>query len=123
MKKPILEVIRFDEADIITASGWRVKLAGFGDGIADNGTFTFFGGTGEPKSVTTGAGLDSIVLAFNTNFGGSWNAKDGQPVIINGGVDGGFLEGILSLDGSNEVKNWNVMYYYTTEEGGYFRSN
>ncbi len=128
MKRPILEVIRFEEPDIIATSGWRVKLAGFGDGIADNGTFTFFGGTGEPKSVTTGAGLDSIVQAFNNNFGGSWNAEDGQPVIINGEADGGALDGILNLDGSNEETNWNVTYYYTLFEDSdgssyIFRSN
>ena len=81
MKKPVLEVIRFDEADIVTASGLGglgINLAGFGDEENGNGTFTFFGRSSgdEPHN----AHETNIVSAFNSYFGGSWGSTGGIPV-------------------------------------------
>ena len=80
MKRPILEVIRFEEPDIIATSGSGLGFTAslFGDGTRGNGLFTFFGGTGEPKSVTTGETKETIVQAFNNYFSGNWSYKN-QP--------------------------------------------
>ena len=128
MKKPVLEVIRFEEADIITSSGssglgFTASL--FGDGTRGNGLFTFFGGTGEPKSVTTGDPKETIVQAFNNYFSGNWSYKNQPYGEVSRGdsiTSGGlwymmiwFEDGDLNLDGT----------YYLTFNGDnyYFRSN
>lgn len=37
MKTPEMEVVRFNESDVIVASGDSYKLTGFGDTVANNG--------------------------------------------------------------------------------------
>ena len=139
MKKPILEVIRFDEADIVTASG----LGGlgftadyFGDGTLKNGKFTFFDRTGSVTSVTTEADHNGVLNAFNSFFGGGWGST--REIGVNGSYNGeGWgspLEEMIGIErgdqmgDSYEFQKYNGTYYYTffSDSDGssyYFRSH
>ena len=88
MKRPVLEVIRFDEADIIISSGMGFTAANFGNEIPKDGTFTFFGGSSGDKSHD--AHEENIVSAFNSYFGGSWEDL--------GGITLNFADGYNRLD-------------------------
>ena len=124
MKRPVLEVIRFDEADIVTASG----LGGmgftadyFGDGTQGNGTFSFFGGSGSGP-VTTGAGHDVVLDAFKSNFSQNWSSTG--DIWVEGSYGGeswtNDLYGIINSDRvyddtPNDLRNlkkYNGTYYY-----------
>ena len=133
MKRPVLEVIRFDEADIVTASGLSgmgFTAKNFGDGTRGNGLFTFFGGTGEPKSVTTGDTKETIFQAFNNYFSGDWSF-DHQPFAEVSRGDSTTSGGLWYMMIENEnydifpddpmnLKKYNGTYYY--RDGG-FHSN
>ena len=133
MKKPVLEVIRFEEADIVTASG----LGGlgftadyFGNEKLEDGIFSFFGGTGTVTAVTTGAGDGEIVSAFKSYFGGPWSST--QDIWVNGSYGeeawNDDLHGIINKDRADTVPDWlsnlskyNGTYYYSRD--GRFYSN
>ena len=118
MKKPILEVIRFDEADIIATSGLGFTADNFGDGTRGNGLFTFFGGTGEPKSVTTGDPKETIVQAFNNYFSGNWSYKN-QPYGEVSRGDSITSGGLWYMMVENEdYDNLDGTYYY--RNGGFY---
>ena len=131
MKKPVLEVIRFDEADIITSSG----LGGlgftadyFGNETENDGLFSFFGGTGSVTSVTTEADHNGVLSAFNSYFGGGWRST--REIGVNGSYNGeGWgspLEEMIRMDRGaqlvdfDEFQKYNGTYYY--RDGG-FHSN
>ena len=131
MKRPVLEVIRFDEADIITSSGLGglgFTADNFGDGTRGNGLFTFFGGTGEPKSVTTGDTMETIVQAFNNYFGGNWsNKKQPWGEVSRGDSDtSGDLWNMMIENEDYDIfpvdlmnlKKYNGTYYY--RDGGFY---
>ena len=86
MKRPVLEVIRFDEADIIIASGMGMGFTAknFGNEIPNDGIFSFFGGSS--GDVNHDAHDTDIVSAFNSYFGGKWEDLNG--IIFN--YAGGF---------------------------------
>ena len=65
-----LEVIRFEEPDIIATSGLGLIASGFGDYEANNGTFSFFGGSSGNESHN--AHEPDLVSAFNSYFKWSW---------------------------------------------------
>jgi len=122
MKKPILEVIRFDEADIVTASGLGMGFTAslFGDGTLKNGKFSFFGGTGSVTSVTTEADHNGVLSAFNSYFGGGWRST--REIGVNGSYNGeGWgspLEEMIRMDRGaqvvdfDEFQKYNGTYYY-----------
>lgn len=132
MKRPVMEVIRFDEADIVTASG----LGGmgftadyFGDGTQGNGTFSFFGGSGSGP-VTTGAGHDVVLDAFKSNFSQNWSSTG--DIWVEGSYGGeswtNDLYGIINSDRvyddtPNDLRNlkkYNGTYYYDRENRSFY---
>ena len=130
MKRPVLEVIRFDEADIITSSGRGFTTANFGNTIFDDGIFTFFGGTGT-GSVKTEAGHNGVLKAFNSYFGGNWGSTN--EILVDGGDWNSPLDEIIRRDrgddsDSTDYQYYNGTYYYTffsDPDSGfyYFRSH
>ena len=76
MKKPVLEVIRFDEADIITSSGLGMEVAGLSNGTEGDATFKFFGNSSY-GDVEHNAHKEDIVPAFNSYFKWRWENLDG----------------------------------------------
>lgn len=122
MKKPILEVIRFEEPDIITTSGLGMTMSNFGDQVPNNGTFAFFGGSS--GDVSHDAHEENIVSAFNSYFGGSWVDLDGIALFKEGGDNG--LGEMIESDGSNDNElawaGYNGTYYYRNGSF-YMRSN
>ena len=124
MKRPVLEVIRFDEADIIATSGLRFTAANFGNGFLSDGTFSFFGGTGSVTSVTTQDSDGDIVNAFNSYFGGGWSST-GEIYVVG---DFGFIpvEGLIDKDSVADVQDnqdYNGTYYYTFDGSSYYFSS
>ena len=123
MKKPILEVIRFDEADIVTASGMGFTAANFGNEEQNDGIFTFFGGTGS-GSVKTEDSDNAIVSAFNSYFGGPWSST--QEIWVYGSGWGSQLQEMIGRDRGDEGNDftdnqrYNGTYYY---RDGRFHSN
>ena len=128
MKKPVLEVIRFEEPDIIATSGMGFTADNFGDGTQGNGLFTFFGGTGEPKSVTTGDPKETIVQAFNNYFSGNWSYKNqpwGEVSRGDSTTSGGLWYMMIENeyydifpDDPMNLKKYNGTYYY--RDGGFY---
>ena len=127
MKRPVLEVIRFEEADIITSSG----LSGmgftadyFGNEKLEDGIFSFFGGTGTVTSVKTGNTDEEIVSAFNSYFGGPWRST--QEIWVYGSGWGSQLQEMIGRDRGDEGNDftdnqrYNGTYYY---RDGRFHSN
>ena len=115
MKRPVLEVIRFDEADIVITSGLRFTAANFCNDIPEDGTFTFFGRTGSVTSVTTEADHNGVLEAFNSYFGGNWGSTD--EILVAGGDWDSPLEEMIRRDrgadsDSIDYQYYNVTYYY-----------
>ena len=114
MKKPVLEVIRFDEADIITASGLGMGFTAdnFGDDTQGNGTFSFFGGSSGVER--HGAHETNIVSAFKSYFGWSrWSSTD--DILVNGSTWGAPLEEMITRDQETDEDDnlkYNGTYYY-----------
>ena len=125
MKKPVLEVIRFDEADIITSSGMGFTADYFGNETENDGLFSFFGGTGSVTSVKTEADYDGVLDAFNSYFGGGWSST-GEIYVVG---DFGFIpvEGLIDKDSvADDLENQDYIgtYYYTFDGSSYyFRSH
>ena len=72
MEKPKLEVIRFEEEDIVTASGLGMTASGFADPDVF-ASFTFFGGSSGKEE--HGAHDSGLLDAFKRYFGNnSWNS-------------------------------------------------
>ena len=128
MKKPILEVIRFDEADIVTASGMGFTADYFGDGTLKNGKFTFFDRTGSVTSVTTEADHNGVLNAFNSFFGGGWGST--REIGVNGSYNGeGWgspLEEMIGMDRGDQAvdsdyfQKYNGTYYYDRENRSFY---
>ena len=122
MKKPVLEVIRFDEADIVTASGLGMTMNYFGDQVPNNGEFTFFGRSSGNE--WHNAHEENIVSAFKSYFGGDWEDLHGITLNFAGGDDG---LGRLVVEDANvdvflEDSKFNRTYTY--ENGSFhMRSN
>lgn len=128
MKKPVLEVIRFEEADIITSSGlggMGFTADNFGNGTLGDGTFSFFGGSGTVTSVKTGDSDNAILAAFNQYFSGGWRST-GEIYVVGGF---GFIpvEGLIDKDSvADDLENQDYIgTYYLTFNGDnyYFSSN
>ena len=129
MKRPVLEVIRFDEADIITSSGSKLGMIanGFENGMQNDATFTFIGGPGG-NSGPHSAHADGLLNLFNNYFSCSWSSVDGINYKITGSdssAEGEFGELILhDREGSMDVdlyKNFNGSFEYRS--GSFYRSN
>ncbi len=131
MKKPELEVIRFDEADIITSSGMGFTADYFGNEKQNDGIFSFFGGTGSVTSVRTGDSDNAILAAFNSYFDGGWESTDKISVSWSNGEESWSenLQGIIDKERRydsrpDELTNHSKYigtYYYYGKDG--FRSN
>ena len=122
MKKPVLEVIRFEEPDIIATSGMGFTADNFGDGTRGNGLFTFFGGTGEPKSVTTGDTRETIAQAFNNYFSGNWsydNQPWGEASRGDSDVSGDLWNMMITFEDTDP--NLDGEYFY--KNGGFYSTN
>ena len=129
MKRPVLEVIRFEEPDIIATSGIGIFLTGFGDNKKGNGEFTFFGGTGT-GSVKPEAGYDEVLDAFNSYFSQTWSSANDISVVSDFGDT--TVAGLIYQDsvgsGLPDDQNYSGTYYYTffsdSDGSSYiFRSN
>ena len=122
MKRPVLEVIRFDEADIVTASGMGMNMSNFGDQEPYNGAFTFFGGSS--GDVSHDAHEENIVSAFNSYFGWSWEDL-GIKLYFDNGDDELSSAVYIDTDGHGDPpgnSKYNGTYTYKNGEF-YMRSN
>ena len=101
MKKPILEVIRFEEPDIIATSGLGMTMSNFGDQVPNNGTFSFFGGSSGDESHN--AHEENIVSEFNSYFG--WDWKDLDEVTLNFADGDNGLGEVVDIDYQQEQED------------------
>ena len=113
MKKPILEVIRFEEPDIIATSGLGMTMSNFGDQVPNNGTFSFFGGSSGDKSHN--AHEENIVSEFNSYFG--WDWKDLDEVTLNFADGDNGLGEVVDIDKSDDYS------YFSKYNGTYTYNN
>lgn len=122
MKKPVLEVIRFEEPDIIATSGLGMTMNYFGDQVPNNGEFTFFGRSSGDK--IHNAHEENIVSEFNSYYGRDW--KDLVDITLNfdGGYDnlGVFVRHDTNGDGLLDDSKFNRTYTYENGQF-YMRSN
>ena len=128
MKRPVLEVIRFEEPDLIATSGLGMTMSNFGDRVPNNGAFTFFGGSSGDKSHD--AHEENIVSAFNSYFVQHWSSTG--DIYVDGNFGGATVEGMIDNDSDGpenlDDQKYNGTYYYTffSDSDGssyYFRSH
>ena len=123
MKKPVLEVIRFEEPDIIATSGLGMTMNYFGDHEPNNGEFTFFGrSSGDERH---NAHDTDIVSAFNSYFEWDWKDLNGITLNFDGGYDklGVFVRHDTNVDDLSDDSKFNGTYTYKNGEFFYMRSN
>ena len=123
MKKPVLEVIRFEEPDIIATSGLGMTMNYFGDQVPNNGEFTFFGRSSGKE--WHNAHDTDIVSAFKSYFGGKWEDLGGITLNFDGGYDnlGVFVHHDTNVDNLSDDSKFNGTYTYKNGEFFYMRSN
>ena len=75
-----MEMVRFNEADVIVASGYDQKMTteGFGNGTNGDGTFIFGNGIRYTTSDIMGSPnvfMNQFNQAFNSNIGHPWDIQ------------------------------------------------
>lgn len=100
LSTPEVKVIRFNEADVIVASGGKTMyVENLGDFNPSNGIFTFGN-----YSYTHGQ-IDNDYSSFKSDFNSYFNANIDKTDSIS--FDGTSLERILYLEDNGDEQGWN----------------
>ena len=93
MRMPEMDVVRFQESDVIVASSNSISLNLFGDGVNGNGYVTYLGQN--YGNLQTAGDLSSFYSAFNKDHGTS----------IGGTTNIGYKGGMTNFDGLQSIDN------------------
>ena len=108
MKKPEVEAVRFEDADVIATSS--LTLQGFNDVESKNGTVTYNGNSYDNS--------DTLISALKGKYGGAIN----DVFVRNGSEDSTNVDALFTSDesGSNVAYDGTYYWYNTVDNSLYF---